>query len=134
MTVWVRPSQSCSNRTPASVHHSFLWAWRDEKRVRGIIWRERSLSLKRPSRALLARARRGLPANPRQTSTTSFREHYAAVKQHIADPRRRERRAPALIGACFTMEYAIESASLFNPSMVQASNKPACRPARSSSS
>jgi len=50
----------------------------------------------------------------------TFREHYAAVKQHIthqdavSDARRR------FIGACFTMEYAIESAALFNPSMVQA--------------
>jgi predicted GH43/DUF377 family glycosyl hydrolase len=49
-----------------------------------------------------------------------FSEHYEAVKQHIpidgpiSDERRR------LIGACFTMEYAIESAALFNPSMVPA--------------
>jgi predicted GH43/DUF377 family glycosyl hydrolase len=49
-----------------------------------------------------------------------FLEHYEAVKHHlppgapISDERRR------LIGACFTMEYAIESAALFNPSMVPA--------------
>ncbi|HVJ82158.1 MAG TPA: glycoside hydrolase family 130 protein [Planctomycetia bacterium] len=49
-----------------------------------------------------------------------FREHYEVVKQHvpsgapISDARRR------FIGACFTMEYAIESAALFNPSMVPA--------------
>jgi predicted GH43/DUF377 family glycosyl hydrolase len=49
-----------------------------------------------------------------------FLEHYEAVKQHIpsdkliSDERRR------FIGACFTMEYAIESAALFNPSMVPA--------------
>jgi predicted GH43/DUF377 family glycosyl hydrolase len=49
-----------------------------------------------------------------------FLEHYEAVKRHIpingpiSDARRR------LIGACFTMEYAIESAALFNPSMVPA--------------
>src|SRR6516165_446237 len=49
-----------------------------------------------------------------------FLEHFEAVKHHIpvdvpiSDGRRR------LIGACFTMEYAIESAALFNPSMVPA--------------
>src|SRR4030095_11638896 len=48
-----------------------------------------------------------------------FLEHYEAVKHHISigpvsDARRR------FIGACFTMEYAIESAALFNPSMVPA--------------
>jgi predicted GH43/DUF377 family glycosyl hydrolase len=49
-----------------------------------------------------------------------FREHFEMVANHvesasqISDARRR------LIGACFTMEYAIESAALFNPSMVPA--------------
>ena len=49
-----------------------------------------------------------------------FLEHYEVVKQHIpidtpiSDGRRK------FIGACFTMEYAIESAALFNPSMVPA--------------
>src|SRR5262245_36475094 len=52
-----------------------------------------------------------------------FLEHYECVKHHlpsdgpISDERRR------LIGACFTMEYAIESAALFNPSMVPAINQ-----------
>jgi hypothetical protein len=49
-----------------------------------------------------------------------FLEHFEIVKRHVlsagqvSDARRR------LIGACFTMEYAIESAALFNPSMVPA--------------
>ena len=49
-----------------------------------------------------------------------FLEHYDAVKHYvssdgpISDARRR------FIGACFTMDYAIESAALFNPSMVPA--------------
>src|SRR5204863_3988452 len=52
-----------------------------------------------------------------------FREHFEMVVHHvesvgeISDARRR------LIGACFTMEYAIESAALFNPSMVPAIDK-----------
>ena len=49
-----------------------------------------------------------------------FLEHYEAVRRHtpidgpISDGRRR------LIGACFTMDYAIEAAALFNPSMAPA--------------
>ena len=49
-----------------------------------------------------------------------YREHFEMVVRHIenageiSDARRR------LIGACFTMEYAIESAALFNPSIVPA--------------
>src|SRR4051794_36742519 len=45
-----------------------------------------------------------------------FSEHFEIVKRyipseaHVSESRRR------LIGACFTMEYAIESAALFNPS------------------
>jgi len=49
-----------------------------------------------------------------------FREHFETVQHYVptdapvSDARRK------LIGACFTMEYAIESAALFNPSMVPA--------------
>jgi predicted GH43/DUF377 family glycosyl hydrolase len=49
-----------------------------------------------------------------------FLQHFDLVKQHAArfgDVSDQQRR---LIGACFTMEYAIESAALFNPSMVPA--------------
>jgi len=48
-----------------------------------------------------------------------FRENYAAVKNYITDRAITEVRQ-RFIGACFTMEYAIESAALFNPSMVPA--------------
>ena len=48
----------------------------------------------------------------------TFREHYAAVKNHIRDDRSLSEIRQRFIGACFTMEYAIESAALFNPSMV----------------
>ena len=50
----------------------------------------------------------------------TFREHYAAVKQHITNQDAVSDARQRFIGACFTMEYAIESAALFNPSMVQA--------------
>lgn len=49
-----------------------------------------------------------------------FREHYAAVKRHIPNPGAVSEVRQRFIGACFTMEYAIESAALFNPSMVPA--------------
>jgi predicted GH43/DUF377 family glycosyl hydrolase len=49
-----------------------------------------------------------------------FREHYAAVKQYIPNPNAVSAVRQRFIGACFTMEYAIESAALFNPSMVPA--------------
>src|SRR6476620_10993384 len=45
-----------------------------------------------------------------------FREHYAAVKHHIGDQSAVSEQRQRLIGACFTMEYAIEAAALFNPS------------------
>lgn len=49
-----------------------------------------------------------------------FCEHYAAVKHHIPDHAAVSEMRQRFIGACFTMEYAIESAALFNPSMVPA--------------
>jgi predicted GH43/DUF377 family glycosyl hydrolase len=49
-----------------------------------------------------------------------FREHYEAVKHYISSNGQISDTRCKLIGACFTMEYAIESAALFNPSMVPA--------------
>ena len=49
-----------------------------------------------------------------------FRENYATVKHHIASQGAVSEVRQRFIGACFTMEYAIESAALFNPSMVPA--------------
>jgi predicted GH43/DUF377 family glycosyl hydrolase len=49
-----------------------------------------------------------------------FLEHYAKVKDHIANQSAVSEVRRRFIGACFTMEYAIESAALFNPSMVLA--------------
>src|SRR5436190_4140023 len=49
-----------------------------------------------------------------------FLEHYEAVKHHIPGEQPISEGRRRLIGASFTMEYAIESAALFNPSMVPA--------------
>ncbi len=40
-------------------------------------------------------------------------EHRVDAEQTLSEPRQ------ALVGACFTQEYAVESAALFNPSMVE---------------
>jgi predicted GH43/DUF377 family glycosyl hydrolase len=49
-----------------------------------------------------------------------FREHYSAVEHHLTNQGSISEVRQRFIGACFTMEYAIESAALFNPSMVPA--------------
>ena len=49
-----------------------------------------------------------------------FLEHFEMVKHHVPSAGEVSDRLRRLIGACFTMEYAIESAALFNPSMVPA--------------
>ena len=49
-----------------------------------------------------------------------FFEHFAKVKHHVANAGEVSDKRRLLIGACFTMEYAIEAAALFNPSMAPA--------------
>ena len=49
-----------------------------------------------------------------------FLEHFEMVKNHVSGAGELSDNLRRLIGACFTMEYAIESAALFNPSMVPA--------------
>jgi predicted GH43/DUF377 family glycosyl hydrolase len=49
-----------------------------------------------------------------------FLKHFDIVKHHISNAADASDDRRLLIGACFTMEYAIESAALFNPSMVPA--------------
>src|SRR5882757_8516736 len=49
-----------------------------------------------------------------------FREHFEMVVHHLESAGQISEARRQLIGACFTMEYAIESAALFNPSMVPA--------------
>jgi predicted GH43/DUF377 family glycosyl hydrolase len=49
-----------------------------------------------------------------------FVKHFDAVKHLIPSTRQVSANLQRLIGACFTMEYAVESAALFNPSMVPA--------------
>jgi predicted GH43/DUF377 family glycosyl hydrolase len=90
----------------------------DETRVRGII--ERILAIPEETvvtlLANLEDSYRPIHADIEDV----FREHYAVVKHHITDQDAVSDARQMFIGACFTMEYALESAALFNPSMVQA--------------
>jgi predicted GH43/DUF377 family glycosyl hydrolase len=45
-------------------------------------------------------------------------DHYDAVKQYVPNEASMSGSRKLVIGACFTMEYSIEAAALFNPSMV----------------
>ncbi len=47
-----------------------------------------------------------------------FKHHFEAVREHVPPDSSLGKTKQALIGAYFTNEYAIESAGLFNPSMV----------------
>jgi predicted GH43/DUF377 family glycosyl hydrolase len=52
-----------------------------------------------------------------------FLEHYQAVRAFVPAAAALSEARQLLIGAYFTMEYAVESAALFNPSMVPARNQ-----------
>jgi predicted GH43/DUF377 family glycosyl hydrolase len=49
-----------------------------------------------------------------------FAEHYEMTRAAVADGLTLSRARQLLVGACFTMEYALESVALFNPSIVPA--------------
>jgi predicted GH43/DUF377 family glycosyl hydrolase len=44
--------------------------------------------------------------------------NYKRVKKHLTDPEKQSKERKLLIGAYFTHEYSVESAALFNPSIV----------------
>ena len=52
-----------------------------------------------------------------------FLEHYQAVREFVPATTEVNESRQLLIGAYFTMEYSVESAALFNPSMVPARNQ-----------
>lgn len=49
---------------------------------------------------------------------SSFDEHYRSAARHVGDSAERSRERRLLLGGYFTMEYSIEAAALFNPSIV----------------
>ena len=56
--------------------------------------------------------------NDTSTSSRYLDAHYAKVQPHVFTQRPLSRERQLLIGALFSGEYALESAALFNPSMV----------------
>ena len=90
----------------------------DENRMRGIV--DRLLAIPEETVAtLLARLEHNF--RPIHSNIDDvFRENYVSVKHYITNQSAVSDARQRFIGACFTMEYAIESAALFNPSMVPA--------------
>jgi predicted GH43/DUF377 family glycosyl hydrolase len=90
----------------------------DEKRLRGIIERIRALDRTEVSALVKSLGRSFHKKHPDLASIA--KSNYDAVRYLISDEAELEKKRRLLIGAYFTMEYAIESAALFNPSMVPA--------------
>ena len=90
----------------------------DEKRLRGIIKRIRALDRSAVSELLSSLRQSFQKKHPDPVAIA--KSNYDAVKHLISDEDDLEEERRLLIGAYFTMEYAIESAALFNPSMVPA--------------
>ena len=90
----------------------------DETRLRGIIERIRALDGAEVS-SLLSRLKRSFDMKHPDLAAIA-KNNYDAVKHLISDKHDLDEERRLLIGAYFTMEYAIESAALFNPSMVPA--------------
>ncbi len=90
----------------------------DEKRLRGIIKRIRALDRSAVSKLLSGLERSFQKKHPDLAAIA--KSNYDAVKHLISDEHDLDEERRLLIGAYFTMEYAIESAALFNPSMVPA--------------
>ncbi len=90
----------------------------DEARIRGII--ERALAIPEPeTERIVVRLKERFDGRHRNLAD-AVTNHYDAVKQYVPDETSMSGSRKLLIGACFTMEYSIEAAALFNPSMVPA--------------
>ncbi|MEX2168204.1 MAG: glycoside hydrolase family 130 protein [Pirellulales bacterium] len=90
----------------------------DENRIRDIIKRLSAIPEAKIESLLTGIKSNFEPLHPDIEDV--FLRHFDLVKHHISSPGEVSDRLRQLIGACFTMEYAIESAALFNPSMVTA--------------
>ena len=87
-----------------------------ENRVRAVIERIMALS-QREVDDLLGEILRGFGSRHKDL-VGSFHRHFDQVRGHVDDPERLSENRRLLSGAHFTMEYSIESAALFNPSIV----------------
>lgn len=87
-----------------------------EPRVRGIIERVRTLS-DSEVQTLLDQVLRNFEDRHKDIRSV-FKEHYRAAERHSGPVDGFSEARCMLLGAYFTMEYAIQSAALFNPSIV----------------
>ena len=90
----------------------------DENRLRGIIERIQALDRSAVSELLNGLERSFQKKHPDLAAIA--KSNYDAVKHLVSDEHDLDEERRFLIGAYFTMEYAIEAAALFNPSMVPA--------------
>ena len=87
-----------------------------EHRIHSLIFRIMSLSDEQASR-LLNEVLSVFAARHKDIKS-AFRRHFDYIKNYIEHPERLSKDRQLLIGSFFTMEYSIESAALFNPSIV----------------
>src|SRR3954451_19803791 len=99
-----------------------------ENRVEKIIARVSSLS-EREVEGLLAVVMREFRERHQRTREF-FLLRFDQVRHHLLTDRSISESRRLLIGSYFTQEYALESAALFNPSMVWTPNRPGSPPAR----
>lgn len=90
----------------------------EENRIRDIINRLLAISDPEVENLLASLESQFQPTHPDIDDV--FRQHYELAKHTASTSVDVSDRRQLLIGACFTMEYAIESAALFNPSMAPA--------------
>ena len=91
---------------------------RDENRVRGII--DRALAIPEPELETLAEDLARSFGRAHGDIGAVFDEHFEMVRHCLPEGASPTAPRRLLIGACFTMEYALESVALFNPSIVPA--------------
>ena len=90
----------------------------EENRIRDIIKRLLAIPEAEVETLLASVASNFRPMHPDIDDV--FLEHFEMVKRCVSSAGKVSDSLRRLIGACFTMEYAIESAALFNPSMAPA--------------
>lgn len=87
-----------------------------EDRIRSVLRRVANLD-NQQVRDVLARVLRDFGGRHRDIESTLL-QHFENVQEYMSRPDQISRERRLLIGAYFTMEYSIESAALFNPSIV----------------
>ncbi|MHC4132762.1 MAG: glycoside hydrolase family 130 protein [Planctomycetota bacterium] len=90
--------------------------WPGPERTKKIIGRVKRLPPERISELLDGILKQFQPANPGLVEI--LMDHYKRAIEQTGLTYEKEFESRMLIGACFSMEYAFESAALFNPSMV----------------